>query len=56
MSGVEFERLKRAFAERDFGRLHQMEDYRGNLLLVEINYSKEKKEYTCVVEDWEKDS
>ena len=48
MSGVEFERLKRAFVERDFGRLHQLEVYRCNLLLVGINYSKEKKEYTYV--------
>jgi ribosomal protein S8 len=30
-----------------------LEDYKGNLLLVGINYDKETKQHTCVIEDWE---
>jgi hypothetical protein len=33
--------------------LKSLEDYKGNLLLVGINYDKETKEHTCVIEDWE---
>jgi hypothetical protein len=29
-----------------------LEDYKGNLLLVGINYNKEKK-HTCVIEKWQ---
>lgn len=31
-----------------------LEDYRGNLLLVGINYDKETREHTCVIEEYEK--
>ena len=31
-----------------------LKDYQGNLLLVGINYSKETKEHSCVIEEWEK--
>lgn len=31
-----------------------LEDYRGNLLLVGINYDKETREHACVIEEYEK--
>ena len=31
-----------------------LKEYRGNLLLVGINYQKETKEYSCVIQEWEK--
>lgn len=31
-----------------------LDDYRGNLLLVGINYEKETREHTCVIEEHEK--
>ncbi|MCM1048326.1 MAG: ATP-binding protein [Clostridiales bacterium] len=30
-----------------------LEEYKGNLLLVGINYDKETKEHSCVIEEWE---
>lgn len=29
-----------------------LKDYQGNLLLVGINYNKESKEHSCVIEEW----
>lgn len=29
-----------------------LEEYKGNLLLVGINYDKETKEHFCVIEEW----
>lgn len=31
-----------------------LKEYRGNLLLVAINYDKETKKHSCVIEEWEK--
>ena len=31
-----------------------LEEYRGNLLLVGINYQKETKEHQCIIEEWKK--
>jgi len=31
-----------------------LEDYQGNLLLVGINYDREKKVHSCIIEEWEK--
>ena len=31
-----------------------LEDYEGNLLLVGINYDKEKKVHSCIIEAWSK--
>ena len=33
-----------------------LEDYQGNLLLVGINYDKEKKAHSCIIEAWNKNS
>ncbi len=33
-----------------------MKEYKGNLLLVGINYDKEKKEYSCIIEEYMKES
>ncbi|MCM1263701.1 MAG: ATP-binding protein [Butyrivibrio sp.] len=30
-----------------------LEEYKGNLLLVGINYDKETKEHSCMIEEWE---
>ena len=30
-----------------------LEEYTGRLLLVGINYDKETKEHSCVIEEWE---
>ena len=29
-----------------------LKEYHGNLLLVGINYEKESKKHTCVIEKW----
>lgn len=29
-----------------------LKDYRGSLLLVGINYDRESKEHSCVIEEW----
>lgn len=31
-----------------------LKSYQGNLLLVGVGYSKESKEHSCVIEEWEK--
>lgn len=31
-----------------------LEEYQGNILLVGINYDKETKKHSCVIEEWEK--
>jgi hypothetical protein len=31
-----------------------LDDYRGKVLLVGVNYDKDTKEHTCVIEEWEK--
>lgn len=31
-----------------------LKSYQGNLLLVGVSYSKESKEHSCVIEEWEK--
>lgn len=31
-----------------------LKEYKGNLLLVAINYDKETKKHSCVIEEWEK--
>ena len=31
-----------------------LKDYKGNLLLVGINYDKKTKKHTCVIEQFEK--
>ena len=31
-----------------------LEEYEGNLLLVGVNYDKETKEHTCVIEEYKK--
>lgn len=31
-----------------------LEDYRGNILLVGVNYDKVTREHTCVIEEAEK--
>ena len=33
-----------------------MREYKGNLLLVGINYDKAKKEYFCIIEEWMKET
>ena len=30
-----------------------LEEYRGNILLVGINYDKDTREHTCVIEDYQ---
>lgn len=35
------------------GYAQALEEYKGNLLLVGINYDKETKEHSCVIEEWE---
>jgi hypothetical protein len=32
-----------------------LEDYQGKVLLVGVNYDKDSKEHTCVIEEWEKE-
>jgi hypothetical protein len=32
-----------------------LEDYQGKVLLVGVNYDKDTKEHTCVIEEWEKE-
>lgn len=32
-----------------------LEEYRGNLLLVGINYDKKAKRHFCIIEEWEKE-
>lgn len=34
------------------GYMQALEEYNGNLLLVGINYDKETKEHSCVIEEW----
>ena len=34
--------------------LKSLEEYKGNILLVGINYDKETKVHECVIEEWEK--
>ena len=34
--------------------VESLKEYRGNLLLVGINYGRESKKHTCVIEKWEK--
>ncbi len=34
--------------------VESLKEYRGNLLLVGINYEKESKKHTCVIERWER--
>lgn len=31
-----------------------LKEYRGNILLVGINYDKETKKHSCMIEEWEK--
>lgn len=31
-----------------------LEEYQGKILLVGINYSKETKKHSCIIEEWEK--
>ncbi len=31
-----------------------LEEYKGNLLLVGIEYDKKTREHHCVIEEWEK--
>jgi RecB family endonuclease NucS len=33
-----------------------LSDYQGKVLLVGVNYDKETKEHTCLIEEWEKTS
>lgn len=42
----------RQIKDRQYPRA--LEGYLGRLLLVGINYDKEKKEHTCVIEEWDK--
>ena len=32
--------------------MEALKDYKGNLLLVGINYDKKTKEHQCVIEKW----
>ena len=32
--------------------VESLKEYQGNLLLVGINYDKESKKHTCVIEKW----
>jgi hypothetical protein len=32
-----------------------LEDYQGKVLLIGVNYDKDTKEHTCVIEEWEKE-
>ena len=34
--------------------VQSLEEYRGNLLLVRVNYDMKTKEHTCVIESWQK--
>lgn len=38
---------------RTKGYAQVLTEYKGNLLLVGINYDKDTKEYSCVIEEWE---
>lgn len=38
--------------EKDYP--NALKDYQGNLLLVGVNYDKEQKEHSCVIEEWQK--
>ena len=33
----------------------KLKEYHGNLLLVGINYEKESKKHSCVIEKWERE-
>ena len=33
--------------------VESLKEYHGNLLLVGINYDKESKTHTCVIEKWD---
>jgi hypothetical protein len=37
---------------RDKQYVDSLKEYRGNILLVGINYDKETKKHTCVIEEW----
>lgn len=34
---------------------HSLSNYKGNILLVGINYDKRTKKHSCVIEDWQED-
>lgn len=38
---------------KEKGYMQALEEYKGNILLVGINYDKETKEHSCVIEEWE---
>ena len=39
---------------KDKKYVESLKEYRGNLLLVGINYDRGSKKHTCVIEKWEK--
>ena len=36
--------------------MEALAEYKGNLLLVGINYDKEKKKHSCIIEEWNRNS
>ena len=39
---------------KDKKYVKSLEEYKGNILLVGINYNKDTREHECVIEEWEK--